>query len=89
MVYIGISLLHLGFWWGIISMGVDVKPIFNFLSVSPPPALASASTFAAAYIVHKLLAPLRIAVIVAVLGRYGKRLSNVMTSSLKMLGGKK
>lgn len=79
VVYIGISLAHLGFWWAAVAMGVDVNAVFAMIDVKPPAALASASTFAAAYLIHKLLAPVRIAIIIAVLAKYGKQLSSFIT----------
>ena len=78
VTYIGISLAHLGFWWAVVSLGVDVQPLFQLVGITPPAALASASTFAAAYIIHKLLAPVRLTIAVAVLAKYGKQLSDLM-----------
>lgn len=70
-------MLHLLAWWAVIAVGVDVSPLFEYFSIAKPPP--AASSFAAAYLVHKLLVPVRLALITAVLARYGKRIAPYIT----------
>ncbi|EDW12389.2 uncharacterized protein LOC6576971 isoform X1 [Drosophila mojavensis] len=63
--HVGISLLSLGGFYVLVSSGINMMPVMEFLGIESSAfaeKLAVGSTFVTAYAVHKVFAPLRISI---------------------------
>ena len=64
--HISLALTSLGFFYVLVSAGVDFDALFALFGVDSNRFAAGVSTFALAYAVHKLFAPVRIGITLAV-----------------------
>ncbi|KAF6018023.1 FAM210B [Bugula neritina] len=63
--HVGIALTSLGFFYTLVASNVDVVSVLQYFNISLGSAQSSvetASTFAVAYAVHKIFAPVRIGI---------------------------
>ncbi|XP_017887132.1 uncharacterized protein LOC108629165 [Ceratina calcarata] len=94
--HIGISLVSLGACYAAVSSGIDLKPIINNIYVTSNQQIDSAintsSTFLIAYSIHKLMAPIRISLTLAVtpfLVRYLRKIGFLKRPKKELLNEKK
>ncbi|XP_064393262.1 protein FAM210B, mitochondrial-like [Halichondria panicea] len=75
--YMGVSFTSLGTCYVLVSNGLDVERVLTYLNVTTSGTSKGASTFAIAYVLHKVLLPLRAAVTVGGLPLVVRRLRSM------------